>query len=71
MGVLGRAGNTVETGEIFGEGGEFEPVFMVAAVEGLSLPRLWALDCKNALNIIGRELGGPSTLPNDVEFNPT
>ena len=39
MGVLGMGGNTVDTGEILGEGGEL-CVFMVAAVDGLSFPRL-------------------------------
>lgn len=42
-------GKTVETGDTFGDGGEFECVFTVVAVEGLSLPRLWADECKNAL----------------------
>jgi hypothetical protein len=38
--VLGIGGNTVDTGEVFGEGGEFEKVLIVEDVEGLSLPRL-------------------------------
>ena len=38
--VLGIGGNTVDTGETFGEGGEFEKVLTVEDVEGRSLPRL-------------------------------
>jgi len=63
-------GNTVETGETLGEGGEWCD-FMVVAVDGLSFPRLKALDCKKALWIRTFELGGPRTVPNEVEFNPT
>jgi hypothetical protein len=47
--VLGIGGKTVETGEILGEGGELLKVLIVVAVDGLSFPRLEALDCKNAL----------------------
>jgi hypothetical protein len=38
--VLGKGGKAAETGEILGEGGEFELVFTVDAVDGRSLPRL-------------------------------
>jgi hypothetical protein len=69
--VLGRGGKTWDIGEIFGDGGEFEAVFIVEAVDGLSLPRLDTLDCKNPLKIRGLALGGPATVLNDVEFNPT
>jgi hypothetical protein len=48
MGVLGIGGKTVDTGDILGEGGE-PYVLTVEAVVGRSLPRLEALDCKNAL----------------------
>jgi hypothetical protein len=70
MGVPGRGGNACEIGDILGEGGEFEAVFTVDAVVGLSFPRLETLDCKNALNMRGRELAGPETVPKDVEFIP-
>ena len=63
-------GNTVETGDIFGDGGELY-VLTVEAVEGLSFPRLDALDCRNALWIIGLTLEGPPDVPKDVEFKPT
>jgi hypothetical protein len=69
--VLGIGGKTVDTGETFGEGGEFEKVLTVEDVDGLSLPRLWALDWRNALWIRGLPLAGPVTVPNDVEFRPT
>jgi hypothetical protein len=49
MGVLGIGGKTVETGDSFGDGGEFEYVLTVEAVVGRSFPRLEALDCRNAL----------------------
>ena len=42
-------GKIVDTGETLGDGGEFENVLTVDEVDGLSLPRLWALDCRNAL----------------------
>ena len=71
IGVLGMGGKTVEIGESLGEGGELENVLTVVAVDGLSLPRLEALDVKNALCTRGRELAGPRTVPNDVEFRPT
>lgn len=57
-------------GDILGDGGEFEVVLIVDAVVGRSFPRLETLDCKNALNIRGRELTGPDTEPKDVEFIP-
>jgi hypothetical protein len=63
-------GKTVDTGETLGEGGDWY-VFMVVAVDGRSFPRLEALDCKKALWIRGLELGGPTTVPKDVEFKPT
>ena len=69
--MLGIGGNTFETGETFGEGGEFEKVLTVEDVDGRSFPRLCAPDCKNALWIRGLPLAGPVTVPNDVEFKPT
>ena len=68
--MLGMGGNTVETGETFGEGGEWCDLTVVA-VDGLSFPRLEALDCRKALKIMGLELDGPRIVPNDVEFKPT
>ena len=49
MGVVGKGGNVVDTGDTFGDGGECELVFTVLAVDGLSFPRLEALDCRKAL----------------------
>lgn len=70
IGVLGMGGKTVETGETFGEGGEWCDLTVVA-VDGLSFPRLKALDCRKALKMSCLEFDGPRIVPNDVEFNPT
>ena len=58
----------MEMGESLGLGGE--PVLIVDAVEGLSLPRLWSfLDWRKALKTSG---GGPEStaVPKDAELSP-